>query len=212
MNLSIALERPWLRVDLPEGARVLSFAPAGAGDIAATRVCWREVRDADLGEKVVIDDWLAGQISKDEVVMITSRNVSSFIESTLVIDGVAARTVATVGLSNAERVGLRRGTRGIGTINILVAVDAGLTPSARLEALTIAAEARTTAVIDAALPLPGGLATGTGTDCIAVASFEGAAPYAGLHTAIGEAVGRSVYDAVRKGVSDWMAEFNQSFS
>ncbi|MEO1272728.1 MAG: adenosylcobinamide amidohydrolase, partial [Myxococcota bacterium] len=48
--------------------------------------------------------------------------------------------------------------------------------------------------------------TGTGTDCIVLAAPPGHAVYAGLHTAVGEAVGRAVYDAVAAGVRGWMAE------
>jgi adenosylcobinamide amidohydrolase len=76
--------------------------------------------------------------------------------------------------------------------------------AARLEALSIATEARTAEVMASGLRLPTGLATGTGTDCIAIAAPEGAARYAGLHTEIGEAVGRAVRYAVAQGVGLWM--------
>ncbi len=48
----------------------------------------------------------------------------------------------------------------------------------------------------------GGLATGTGSDCIAIAAPPGQAAFAGLHTEIGEALGRVVYDAVAAGATD----------
>jgi adenosylcobinamide amidohydrolase len=52
--------------------------------------------------------------------------------------------------------------------------------------------------------LPSGLATGTGTDCIAVAAPQGAEAFSGLHTALGEAIGQAVLRAVGKGAQVWM--------
>jgi adenosylcobinamide amidohydrolase len=58
----------------------------------------------------------------------------------------------------------------------------------------------------------GGLAiTGTGTDCIAIAApfGEDPLPYAGKHTAIGEAIGACVHRAVADGISDWLIDCPQ---
>ncbi|ODR95240.1 hypothetical protein AUC70_05970 [Methyloceanibacter stevinii] len=97
----------------------------------------------------------------------------------------------------------------MGTINIAVRVSAGLTEAALVEALTIAAQARTAAVMEARWSLPEGVATGTGTDCIALAApMEGhgeTVAFAGLHTEVGEALGRAVYDAVARGADNWLA-------
>ncbi|HRO11147.1 adenosylcobinamide amidohydrolase, partial [Amaricoccus sp.] len=77
------------------------------------------------------------------------------------------------------------------------------------EALSVAAEARPAAVIDAAPDRPGGRITGTGTDCILVAAPPGDGAFAGLHTPLGEAIGRAVYAAVRRGADDWWATFGR---
>jgi adenosylcobinamide amidohydrolase len=74
-----------------------------------------------------------------------------------------------------------------------------------IEALSIATQARTAAVMDVNLMLPTGRATGTGTDCIAVAARPGPALYAGLHTDIGEALGAAVYQATMTGARDWIS-------
>ena len=63
-----------------------------------------------------------------------------------------------------------------------------------------------TALIDAALMLPQGAATGTGTDCIALAADPGRSGFAGLHTPLGEALGRAVYDAVSRGAANWLRQ------
>ena len=44
-------------------------------------------------------------------------------------------------------------------------------------------------------------ATGTGTDCIAVASIGNSdAPYCGKHTKLGEIIGQAAYSAVKNGL------------
>lgn len=52
---------------------------------------------------------------------------------------------------------------------------------------------RAVAILEAGIKTPGGAASGTGTDRLAVAAASGASPlrFAGLHTALGEAVGRA---------------------
>ncbi len=114
--------------------------------------------------------------------------------------------MVTLGLSNAEAVGRRLPwhSADYGTINLLVATDAGLTEAAQLEALAVAVQARTVGVMAAGLELATGLATGTGTDCVAVACPPGNSRYAGLHTAAGEAVGAAVRAAVTRAAADWV--------
>ncbi|MBF9029381.1 adenosylcobinamide amidohydrolase [Rhodobacterales bacterium HKCCE3408] len=202
------LDRPWLRVDLGRPHRVLSFAPHNPGFVVARHVLWREVRDADLVPGFDALGWLSAQCGPEDVAMLTSRDLGRFRLETAVSGQVRADCLATVGLSNAERVGTRQAAPGIGTVNILVALDTGLTDAALIEAMTIVAEARTAAIIDHGRDLPTGRATGTGTDCIAVACPPGGdLPHAGLHTETGEAIGRATYDAVAAGARDWMAEF-----
>ena len=206
--LSVAVTRPWLTVALEDGWRALSFAPYRSGDVACVRVLWLEVRDEDLTPEFDALAWLAEEVkAASAVAMLTSRNVEKFVHRRVVVGDVAAEAVVTVGLSNAERVGRRRGVgQPIGTINVLVAVSAGLTETARIEALSIAASARTAAVMDAKIEIETGHATGTGTDCVVVASPVGSVGFAGMHTDVGEAVGAVVYDAISVGVSEWLAE------
>lgn len=209
--IAVRLERPWLIADLAEEMRVLSWAPFGAGFQRASRVVWREVRNADLTEGFDVDGWFAAEMARfpGAVGMMTSRDIATFTTAEVTVDGFAAHCVATVGLTNGESVGRRRvwGPRDFGTINILVATDAGLTEAGQLEALSIAVQARTAAVIEAGVEAPTGRVSGTGTDCLALACRPGAGRYAGLHTPLGEAVGAAVRAAVSAGASDWKAWF-----
>ncbi|WP_296766544.1 adenosylcobinamide amidohydrolase [Sediminimonas sp.] len=213
MTAHLTLERPWLCLDLGTPMRVLSWAVNRPGMVTARRIAWREVRNADLPEELDAVAWLQGELAArgagDAVAFLTSRDVRAYVDRSVRMGAVEARAVATVGLSNAERVGTRMDRAGHdwGTINIAVVIEpagGGLSEAALVEALSIATQARTAAVIAAGPDLPTGRATGTGTDCIAVAAPSGLMNYAGLHTDTGEAVGRAVYDAVLAGTQDWM--------
>jgi adenosylcobinamide amidohydrolase len=91
-----------------------------------------------------------------------------------------------------------------GTINIGLLTNATLTEAAQLEAMSIAVQARTAGVMAAGLELATGLATGTGTDCVALACLPGKDRYAGLHTPVGEAVGAAVRDCLTRASRSWV--------
>lgn len=207
-GIGVALRAPWLIADLGGLRRVLSFAPYRPGLTEARHILWRQVRDADLRPGLDAAGWLAEEMRRighgQDVAMMTSRGLRHLQQSRC----GPVSCLATVGLGNAERVGQRRfaGASGYGTINIALLVDQGLTEPAMIEALTIAAEARTAAILEAGLELPTGRATGTGTDCIALACDAGPVGFAGLHTDLGCALGRAVHEAVRRGAAEWIAE------
>jgi adenosylcobinamide amidohydrolase len=206
--ITVTLARPWLIAQLPAPMRVLSWAPFAPGYVTAGRVVWREVRNADLAPEFDVDRWFATEMAAHPgaVGMLTSRDVGTHRLAHVMVGGVAASCLATVGLSNAESVGTRLPyhTADYGTINLAVAVDAALTETAQLEALSIAVQARTAAVMATGLMLATGPATGTGTDCAALACHAGQERYAGLHTPLGEAVGAVVRAAVGHAAADWM--------
>lgn len=207
--MRLTLTRPWLIADLGQPMQVLSFAPCRPGLVTASRILWRQVDNADLPPDCDAESWLAaqmhGQAATRDVGMMTSCDIGRFRQ----MRSGPVHCVATTGLGNAERIGHRRRSgpdpTGYGTINMALKISLGLSHRALIEALTIAASARTAAMIQAALPLPAGLATGTGTDCIAIAAPRGDMPYAGMHTDLGEAIGRAAFDAVLTGARDWIA-------
>jgi adenosylcobinamide amidohydrolase len=208
--MTLTLTRPWLEFDLGTPHRVLSWSITAPGFVTARRLIWREVRNADLPRDLDVHAWFRDQLDakgwQDDVAMLTSRDLDAFEVASATVEGLSVTCVATAGLSNGERVGTRldRSGKDWGTINIGLRIDAALSDGALIEAMSIATQARTTAVIDTGHDLATGRATGTGTDCIAVAARPGDIAYAGLHTALGEAVGRATYDAVRTGAQVWM--------
>ncbi|WP_337996908.1 adenosylcobinamide amidohydrolase [Oleispirillum naphthae] len=90
-----------------------------------------------------------------------------------------------------------------GTINVIVLVNTPLAEGALVRAVMTATEGKTAALQELSVPSrqSAGLATGTGTDQIAIAApVSGAAPLtsAGHHSALGELIGRTVRDAVKQ--------------
>lgn len=215
---AVTLERPWLTFDLGAQMQVLSWAINRPGFVMTERIVWREVRNADLPRDLDVVEWFGSQLAErgaqDAVAFLTSRDVTFFHDKTVCIGQTEARCVATVGLSNAERIGHRedRSTMDWGTINVAVRVNEALSQTALIEMVSIATQARTAAVMDAGVRVSSGVATGTGTDCIAVAAPQGAVDYVGLHTQIGEAVGAAVYAATSEGALHWKRDVAPLFA
>ncbi|MCE8007856.1 adenosylcobinamide amidohydrolase [Aestuariivita sp.] len=208
--MRITLDHPWLTLDLGAPQRILSWSLNRPGFVDAQQILWREVRNADLPQDFDVAGWLCRELAargaSEAVTMLTSRDLDAYEVAQATLDGVTAHCVATVGLSNAERIGTRldRSGHDWGTINIALCVDQPLADAARVELVSIAAQARTVAVAGIGHDLPTGRATGTGTDCIAIAAPAGALAFAGMHTPVGEAAGRAVHSAVQAGARIWM--------
>lgn len=208
---SIALDPPFIIVTFTEPQRVLSWSMSRPGFQITRRIAWLEVRNCDLPRDVDAADVIRSRIERagleDAVVLVTSRDVRRYRFAQAGIEDHDARCVTTVGLSNSERVGARLHEPPVfaGTINTLVHIARPLSESALIEAISIATEARTAAVLDAGVKRNGLTVTGTGTDCVAVASplDDDGLLYAGKHTAVGEAIGAAVYEATAEGISDW---------
>jgi adenosylcobinamide amidohydrolase len=207
----------------------LSWAPGGGGQSTTTTYCCLEVKDADLPIGVAPEDVIARfTVALDvklPVATLTSANVGTFYTATAREGETAALVVVTAGFSNALRVGERSSRptaeSRLGTINIACWMNRFLSFEAQLEALSIVAEARTLAVLEAKITSSdrSGLATGTGTDCIALfthtsepnqggatGSMDSTAPvtrYAGLHTSVGRVLGSAVREAVREAACNW---------
>jgi adenosylcobinamide amidohydrolase len=210
----------WLRVNFDIPHIVKSWAVLGGGTKEARAVIWRQVTDGELCLGIDPQTYLIEQIEayygRDEassqiVGFLTGARLAGHTEAFLDHSGIWARCIATVGLNNALRIGDPPSSAAPypGTINILVQTSIPLTDPAAIEALSIVAEARTVAVLEGGIQSTAGfgLASGTGTDCIAVASPRKsdapARPYAGKHTVLGHLIGASTYKAVATGVRDY---------
>jgi adenosylcobinamide amidohydrolase len=200
------LDGPFLIVPLGEVHRTLSWAVTGGGFHRAATVVWRQVAERELSP----GDDPRRLLPEDAVGMLTGRDVSRFEQAA----NETVRVVATVGLGNALAAGDPPGPLTPGTINVLVQMAGPLSDAALVEAISIATEARTQAVLAARVRSrrSSRWASGTGTDCIVVASpqgkvdGDGGEPWAGKHTLVGARIGAAVGDAVARGVRAWIAE------
>jgi adenosylcobinamide amidohydrolase len=204
---------PFLTARFSSPQRALSWSLFHPGFATIRDIVWVEVRNRDLGPDVDPRAFLRRRLAdvgfSDALALMTSRDIRRHCFETTIVEGVEAACLTTVGLSNGERVGARRPLRAFtGTINTLVHVSCALTDGATVEAVSIVAEARTAAILESRQTRDGSAITGTGTDCIVVAApcVGEPARWAGLHTAVGEAIGAAVYRATRVGAEEWHAE------
>lgn len=204
----------WLEVDLCVPHSTLGWTLIGGGRSRAQHVFWHQVSDTDLLPEVDARLFFEDRRKRRKadttgVGFLTGCSLAEYVERRLDRGGLSARCVATIGLRNALRIGDPPSTavHSLGTINILLQVSHPLSECASLEALSLVAEARTAAIVDGRIPSSIGntIATGTGTDCIVVASplrtdADSELVYAGKHTELGHLIGSCVYDAVSGGV------------
>ena len=204
----------WLEVDLCVPHSTVGWTLIGGGRHQAQRVFWHQVSDAELRPDVDARLFFEERRKRwttdaQGVGFLTGCSLAEFVERKRERGGLSVRCVATIGLRNALRIGDPPRTTPIvpGTINILLQISRPLSECASIEALSLVAEARTSAVLDGHVPSSIGntIATGTGTDCIVVASPLPSATgsefvYAGKHTELGHLIGSCVYDAVSHGV------------
>jgi adenosylcobinamide amidohydrolase len=139
--------------------------------------------------------------------MLTGADIRKFSMARAVYNELEAYVIATAGCGNLATVGetgryVERNSPPVpsGTINIIVAVNYAFTHEAMLEAMAIVTEAKVRAMFEFGLKSvsTGQPATGTGTDCIAVAvGHDRRYVFCGKHTKWGELVGRASLESIR---------------
>jgi adenosylcobinamide amidohydrolase len=200
----------WIVPD--QACRVLSWAPLGGGFRIAHLLANHQVKVDEREAVRVPRAWLAcvaraaGYDPRRTVALMTGAEVARAGHALAARGGVSVGAWCTAGFSNALRVGDRATVLSThaGTINLIVVMNRPLTRAAMVEAVQIATEARALAVLEAGIKSvrSGAPATGTGTDCIAIAAPMRATargmraePYCGKHTLLGELIGRAVLES-----------------
>jgi adenosylcobinamide amidohydrolase len=138
--------------------------------------------------------------------MMTGADVGQFFLANGVHSELQVCAIATAGCGNLATVGetgayLERELPKIapGTINLILVINYGFTHEAMLEAMAIATEAKVRAMYEFGLRSvsTGEPATGTGTDCIAVAAgHDRRYTFCGKHTKWGELIGRASLESI----------------
>jgi adenosylcobinamide amidohydrolase len=209
-------ERDAFVISFAAPSRVLSWAVLNGGLCYADHVINHHVLDNDACFCARPEQWLrnaagALELQGKVVAMATAVPMKNLVHASLSSSTADVSCFATVGCGNALSVGDPTVLHGdeaqaatFHTINMIVTVQPGLSAEAMVEAIQIATEARVRALYEADVQssVSSLRATGTGTDCIAVVSLDGAgSPYCGKHTHLGELIGRAAYDAVKTGLT-----------
>ncbi|HTA75817.1 MAG TPA: adenosylcobinamide amidohydrolase [bacterium] len=202
---TVRLEDQTLVVQFSQPAQVLSWAPLGAGLKKATHWINHQVdpsyklrRGFPSPSKTLTQVAKKLGLPRSVVGQMTSGDIRKFKKASVTRKGWTVFALATVGFSNAVRVGekTQHDSTQVGTINLLVWVSKPVTLPTLLEILQVAVEARTLAVIDQKVKsqATGQPATGTGTDCVAIACPGGKVQrvHAGKHTVLAELTGKAV--------------------
>jgi adenosylcobinamide hydrolase len=198
-----------LVVSLPLLYRVLSWAPLVGGLAEAQTIINHQVRTDEYSahEPEVFLQALAQRLDLRAPVvgLMTGVKMERLVRRIGRHDSLAIECFATVGLSNALAVGdPATYEENPGTINLIVVVNRALMAAALVEAVAIATEAKVRTLYAARVKsiVSDALATGTGTDCVAIACplGEPAYRYCGKHTQLGELLGRVVYEAITEGL------------
>lgn len=206
---TVAVQERTLVISFPEAYSVLSWAPLNGGFSLARSILNHQVRTdeypADEPAAFLLALAQRLQISAPVVGLMTGVLMERLVRSTAQRDALLLECFATVGLSNALAVGdPATYQEKPGTINLIVALNQPFTESALVEATAIVTEAKTQALFAAHVKstMSDALATGTGTDCVAVVCPRGAAAYryCGKHTMLGELLGRVVGEAMEEGL------------
>jgi adenosylcobinamide amidohydrolase len=215
-HFALRIDNDALIVSLPETVRVLSWAVLNGGFCYADHVINHHVRGSDDFFCAQPEQWLKQATMRlglqgKSVAMATAVEMKNLVRISLCEDGVEVTCLGTVGYSNALSVGdpatvgtAESGPMWLHTINLILTVQPGLSDQALVEAIQVATEGRVRALYEAGIrsSLSGLVATGTGTDCIAVVSLPNErAAYCGKHTKLGELIGLAAFTAVKNGLT-----------
>jgi adenosylcobinamide amidohydrolase len=205
---------PWLLATFRLPQRIVSWSLNRPGFVDADTVAWLQVKNADLpidlDPKRFLESRLREKGIVDAVGLMTARDIREYVVARSDEDAAAVDTLLTLGLGNAVAIDAMgrpidsvREAERVGTINALVACAQPLSDGALLEAISVAAAART-----AALLADDGGSIGTGTDCLVIACpIDGPQEaFAGLHTEIGKRIASAVFRATREGRRVWERE------
>jgi len=213
---AVRADQDALIVSFPAPVRALSWAVLNGGFCYADHVVNHQVGGGDRLFCARPERWLEHAtvrlgLQGKVVAMATAVEMKNSVQVSLSGGNAEVTCFATVGCGNALSVGdpssatmEKPAPSPLHTINIILAVQPGLTDEATVEAIQIVTEGRVRALYEAGIrsSISNLAATGTGTDCIAIVCLDnGHTPYCGKHTHVGELIGRAAYTAVKNGLA-----------
>jgi adenosylcobinamide amidohydrolase len=214
-QFSVRQEREALIVSFASPARTLSWAVLNGGFCHACHVINHHVDGKDALFCAQPGPWLERAASglglQGKIVgMATAVAMRHMVQVSMTSGGARVTCFTTVGCGNALSVGdpasltIEEQGPSLHTINMILAVQPGLSDAAMVEAVQIATEGRVRALYENGIKSCRSdlAATGTGTDCVAIVSLgDGVERYCGKHTKLGELIGGAAYVSVAKGLA-----------
>ena len=208
-------ERDAVVVSFSAPARTLSWAVLNGGFCHAHHIINHHVDGNDALFCAQPGPWLERAASglglQGKVVgMATAVEMKHLVRVSMESGVARVACFATVGCGNAlsvaepASVAIEEPAPTLHTINMILTVEPGLSNAAMVEAVQIATEGRVRALYENGIKSyrSGVLATGTGTDCVAIVSLgERMERYCGKHTKLGELIGVAAYMSVAKGLA-----------
>lgn len=151
--------------------------------------------------------------SSDSIGLMTAASMRSFELAHCSVGTIQIFALGTVGLQNARAAGDPADVEAcamhpdrVGTINLVVGTNAKMTEAAMVEAVMIVTEAKSRVLseLDIRSAVSGEIATGTGTDAIAIVSGDGPEEivYCGKHVDIGEKIAQCVMTVIRSSIME----------
>jgi adenosylcobinamide hydrolase len=212
---SVRQQQEALILSFSSPARTLSWAVLNGGFCHAHHIINHHVDGNDALFCMQPDPWLERAVTElglrgKIVAMATAVEMKHLVRIPIETRAARVTCFATVGCGNALSVGdpasvtIEQPKAALHTINMILTVEPGLADAAMVEAVQIATEGRVRALYEKGIKScqSGLLATGTGTDCVAVVSLgTGVERYCGKHTKLGELIGGAAYMAVAKGLA-----------
>lgn len=205
--ISTTLAKNTLVIEFPEPWPVLSWAPHQGGHTVSSCVFNHQLGkfdEKDLGS-IFKNVRNSLNLPDNATGLITGCDIKNYQECILTQGPLWVHGIATVGLANARAVGdkadapLQTIPNQPGTINLVLACNALPNIVGKVEAIHVATMAKAEALREAGVmsAKSGRPATGTGTDCIVVAgSGEIDENYCGMHTVLGELIGKVVHQVI----------------
>jgi len=212
---SVRQERDALIVSFASPARTLSWAVLNGGFCHAHHIINHHVSGNNTLFCAQPGPWLERAASalglRGKVVgMATSVEMKHLVRVSMESGVARVACFATVGCGNAlsvaepASVAIEEPAPTLHTINMILTVEPSLSDAAMVEAVQIATEGRVRALYENGIKSyrSGLLATGTGTDCVAIVSLgDRVERYCGKHTKLGELIGGAAYMSVAKGLA-----------
>lgn len=208
-KIQIDLEDKTLVAHLPETFQVLSWSPFNPGQMQTRCLFNHELNEnIEINVPEIFINLKKNLALPDNAVgMLTTAKVRKFCTHYLQSGPHWVHAIATVGLDNTRTVGEEADVDtpldDHDTINLILVTNSLPDLSGQLEAIQVCTMAKTRALTEMKVKSSksGTPATGTGTDCIILASSgEVKQNYCGMHTRLGELIGQAAYQTIKEGI------------